>query len=481
VKRACTTSIGRASLLAVLAGLCLAPIARAEEGEGDPSSAEAAPAAEEEPNGYKAFIDKWVDRVSNLDLYGLSAQLPQGVFSFKIEWNMRRAVGRFNNHRKRTAMVAPITFGDPENPTLALDLGASGEGGGITMQFSYGLTDPLDFYVEVPLQYMHVELRPKLTRLDPTAALLINSYMAGGGYPQSQAEWFDASGHVLPEHANEAAAWFMGYLPRLGRPTMIDPQVSDLETKGPGKVYDSDGVVLSDINLGFSWNYLRNERWSGSFTGRVYLPTGHIGDPNNSLTLGTGPDLDAGVGSFGMGFTKNFDVRVFKHSYWIDIVLSAEFGAAYRFKQTRRYPDFPEPTPDGNRLLDMLDPDRAYFPDMHDLSGGSYDYTPGFGCSAQVGLGIAFLLFDFGAAVGYSFSQEPELKADWRFEQMVKALEMQAAGHYEIMRLSAGVNLFPIYVPLHLRYQYERNIGGRNTLIFDHNHWFTVQGYLPTF
>jgi len=469
VKRTCTPSL---TLLCTLAALCLAPAARAEEEQ-------AAAPEQEEPNAYTDYIDKWVDRVSGLDLYGLSSQLPQGVFSFKIEWNMRRAVGRFNNHRERTAMVAPIVFGEEDNPTLALDLGASGEGGGITMQFSYGLTDPLDLYVEVPLQYMKVKMRPKLTRLDPTAALLINSYMAGGGYPQSQAEWFDAQGHVLPQHANEAAAWFMGYLPRLGRPSLIDFEPYGEE--GPGKTYDSNGVVLADINLGFSWNYLRSERWSGSFTGRVYLPTGHISDPNNSLTLGTGPDIDAGVGSFGMGFTKNFDVRIFKHSYWIDLVASVEFAAAYRFKQKRRYPDFPEPTDDGNRLLNMLDPARTYFPDMHDLSGGSYEYTPGFGCSAQVGLGVAFLLFDFGAAVGYSFSQEPELKADWRFEQMVKALEMQAAGHYEIMRLSAGVNLFPIYVPLHLRYQYEKNIGGRNTLIFDHNHWFTVQGYLPTF
>ena len=58
---------------------------------------------------------------------------------------------------------------------------------------------------------------------------------------------------------------------------------------------------------------------------------------------------------------------------------------------------------------------------------------------------------------------------------------MQAAGHYEIMRCAAGFNLLPLYIPLQIHYQYEKNIGGRNTLIFDNNHWITIQGYIPTF
>jgi hypothetical protein len=465
--------------------LCAGQPAKAAEEAPPPSEALAEEAAPEEGERslwkqYTDFWDTWIERALDLDLYGGTAQLPQGLFGFKVDWNMRRAVGRYDNHRKRTAMVQPIVFGGDDNPLLVLDLGAEGEGGGITLQFSYGITDPLDFYIEVPLQYMRVSMRPKLSRLDPFAQALINGYMRQGGYPESRADWFDENGMVRERYLNEAAQWFVGYLPRLGRPGLLDPAESD-HPDGPGKEFDSGGAVLGDINLGFSWNYLRNARWSGAFTGRVYLPTGRLADPNNALTLGTGPDIDAGVGSFGFGFTKGFDVRVFQYSHWISIVASAEFTAAYRFKQKRRYPDFPAPTADGNQLLNMLDPERMYFPDMHDLSDKSYSYTPGFGCSAQVGLSIGVLIFDFAAAIGYSFAQEPELNADWRFEQMVKALEMQAAGHYEILRLAAGVNLLPFYVPLQLHYQYEKNIGGRNTLIFDQNHWVTIKGYIPTY
>ena len=63
---------------------------------------------------------------------------------------------------------------------------------------------------------------------------------------------------------------------------------------------------------------------------------------------------------------------------------------------------------------------------------------------------------------------------------MVQALELTLAGHYEILRVAAGINLIPFYVPLQIHYQYEKNIGGRNTLFFTDNHWITVQGYFPT-
>jgi len=429
---------------------------------------------------YSGYMDGWMERAGDLDLYGVTAQLPQGVFSMKYEWNTRTADGRYNNHRDRTAMVEPITFGEEENPLLVLDLGVSGGGGGVTMQFAYGITDPLDFYFELPMQYANVQMRPKLTKLDPSARTMINAYASAAGYPQAEADWFNASGQTTDRYMNEAAAWFLGYLPRLGRPAMYvgDTYPEDL---GPGKEYNTNGWVLGDINLGLSWNYKRSSRWSGALTGRVYLPTGSMANPNSSLTLGTGPGLDRGTGSFGVGFTKGYDVRVFKYEHWVDIILSAEFTGGYFFKSKRRYPDFPKPTTDGNQLLDLLDAERLYFPDMSDLTGGSYEYTPGVGLAASFGVSVAVLMFDVGATVGYRFFQEPELNADWRFERMVKNLEMQAAGHTEILRLAAGVNLLPLYIPLRIHYQFEKAIGGRNTLIFTDNHWITVQGYIPTF
>lgn len=444
--------------------------------------ASAAPAAGAQSlwERYTGYWEEWIERIEPLDLYGVTAQLPKGIFGFKWEWNMRNAAGRFDRHRVRTPILDPIAFGEEDNPLLKLDLGASGGGGGITMQFSYGLTDPLDFYFELPLQRMRVKMRPKLQRIEPTALALINSYVTRDGYPTADPEWFDEQGYVRSRYANEAAAWFLNYLPHLGRPVMTDPGPYP-EDQGPGKVFDSDGYVLGDINLGFSWNYHRNSRWSGALTGRVYLPTGNLADPNSSLTLGTGPGLDRGTGSFGVGFTKGYDVRLFKYQHWVDLIVSAEFTAAYYFKSRRRYPNFPEPTDGGNALLDLLDPERLYFPDMSDLTGKSYEYTPGIGVAAQMGVSVSVLMFDGGCNIGYQYAQEPELDADWRFETMVRNLEMQAAGHYEVLRCAAGVNLLPLYLPLQIHYQYEKNIGGRNTLIFDDNHWITIQGYIPTY
>jgi len=429
---------------------------------------------------YTGYWDEWFKRVEDLDLYGLTSQLPQGVFGIKWEWNKRDAVGRFDSHRVRTPIIQPIEFGEEDNPMLSLDLGASGGGYGITMQYSYGITDPLDFYFELPLQKANIQMRPKLQRVDPFALALINSYMTRDNYPTADPAWFNDDGTVKAAYANEASAWFLNYLTHLGRPSLIDDSRYS-EELGPGKDYDTGGYVLADINMGFSWNYYRSHRWSGAFTGRVYLPTGSLADPNNSLTLGTGPALDRGTGSFGVGFTKGFDIRLYQYKYWFGLVFSTEFTAAYFFKSHRRYPDFPKPTEGGNALLDMLDPNRQYFPDMSDLTGKSYEYTPGLGVAAQMGLNVAFLMMDAGCSVGYQYMQEPELNADWRFETMVKALEMQAAGHYEILRCAVGINLIPLYIPLQIHYQYEKNIGGRNTLIFDNNHWITIQGYIPTY
>jgi hypothetical protein len=435
--------------------------------------------AKEVWQSYTDYWDEIINKVDSLDLYGITAQVPQGIFSFKMEYNHRRAAGRYNKARQRTAIVEPITFGgDPENPLLMMDLGASGSGGGMTMQFSYGISDFLNFYFELPFQFMEVQMRPSLIQMNPLARALLNSYTPSD-YPVIEQDWFDANGMTLAEYHHQAAEWFLNYLPRLGRPSMnaAGGYPQDL---GPGKSYNSNGWVLADINLGFSWNYYRSKHWSGGLTGRMYFPTGGLADPNNSLTLGTGPEIDRGTGALGIGFSKGYDVRLFRYKHWIDVIVSGEFTAAYYFKSKRRYPDFPKPTADGESLLALLDPERMYFPDMSDLTGQAYAYTPGLGCDAKLALGVNFLFFTTSASLAYSYKQEPEINADIRFETMVRNLEMQLAGHYEIMRLSAGINLIPFYIPLEIHYQYEKVVGGRNVLIFDQNHWLTVKGYLPT-
>lgn len=430
-------------------------------------------------DSYTRFWDEKIEQVIDLDLYGASAQLPEGIFSFKVDWNDRVAAGRYGNHREKQPIVLPINFNGPDgSPMLALDLGASGRGGGITLQFSYGITDMLNFYIEVPLIYMDVQMRPKLRHLSPDAQMVINGFLPAD-YPHIQSEWFDSSGRTTDRYLNEASEWLLNYLPRLGRPALISGGDYPPEL-GPGKAYHSGGAVLADMNLGFSWNFYRSSRWSGAFTPRVFLPTGNLADPNSSLTLGTGPELDRGVGSFGVSFTQDYDLRLFKYKHWVDVVVTGEFTYTYRFAGKRRYPDFPKPTPDGERLLDLLDPERQYFPDMSDLTGKTYKVIPGSSVQVMGSLSVSVLFFAFSASIGYGYNQEPEFHADRRFETMVRSLEMALAGHMELMKLTAGVNLLPFYIPLQITYQYERSIGGRNSIFFTDDHWLTIKGFLPT-
>jgi hypothetical protein len=426
---------------------------------------------------YKSFFNHMVKQAEDLDLYGLTAQLPQGAFSFKTDWNMRRATGRYDKQGEKTPLVQPISFGDEKDPMLLLDLGASGAGGGVTMQFSYGVTDPLDFYLELPFQYMDVQVRPKLRRLSLLTAAMING-MLPAGYPQIDPNWFQ-NGATKEAYLNQASAWFIDYLQRLGRPSLGETKGYPADL-GPGTSYNSDGLVLADINCGFSWNFFRSSRWSGAFTGRVFFPTGNLPDPNNAFTLGTGAELPRGTGSFGLGFTQGYDVRIFRYKYWLDIVLSGEFTASYYFESRRQYPSFPKPTEDGIGLLDLLDPDRLYFPDMSDLTGKSFGYTPGLGINGLATLSVSSLIFSVGVAVGYLYFQEPEYDADPRFVSMVRNLELELAGSGQALRVSASVLLVPLYIPGQLSYQYEHSLGGRNMLIFDRNHWVTFKIFIPT-
>lgn len=433
---------------------------------------------------YTEFFDGYLDPVLDMDLYGNTAQLPRGVFSFKVEYNRRRAQSRRDDHGGQIDLVRPILLGDKDNPMLEMDFGAEGQGGGVALQFAYGFTDRVNVYVELPFQYMDIQMRPKLRRLNALTAAFINGGLPAG-YPAFDLNWLETpadptkAARVKEEYLNEASAWLMGYMTRLGRPPLGDPG-DYREDLGPGKAFHSDGLMLADVNLGLSWNFFRNRRWSGGLIGRLIFPTGNVADPNNSVQLATGADIGRGTGSFGVGFTQAYDLRLFKHKHWFDAILAAEFKGAYYFASSRRYPDFPKPTPDAEAILDQVDPERSFLPDMSDLSGTSYVQTPGFGCDVGLSLMLSSLIFEGAVMLGYAYAQEPELEADPRFKSMVSNFEMQLAGTYNILRVAGGINLVPLYIPLRISYRWEKNIGGRNTLIFDNNHTITIKGYLPT-
>ena len=93
-----------------------------------------------------------------------------------------------------------------------------------------------------------------------------------------------------------------------------------------------------------------------------------------------------------MGFTQGYDLRLFRYKYWVDVVLSGEATFGYMFEGRRQYPNFPKPTKDGNAVLELLDPERLYFPDMSDLSSKSFGYTPGLSFNTMLTLSVSSLM-----------------------------------------------------------------------------------------
>lgn len=397
------------------------------------------------------FLDKELDLIGEMDLYGVTSQLPQGYAYIKWDWGMIEAGARYDNKRKKGPVMQPIEFtqdsnGDGiEEKLISIDMGLSGKGGGHTFQASYGIIDALDWYVEVPFTYMKLSFSPKTQVIDDEGNRVAPSLASVLGIANPKTfNAYDFNNRILPF---------------LGRPS--------LDTRYEGK------WLLGDINTGFSWNIFRNKRFSVALTPRVYLPTGHQPSPNSNLLWGTGPELETGIGGWAAGFTQGYDLRIYKYSYWIDIILSAEFAIHYAFPQQRKYPtNFVEP----NALAVALDP--MAFPDLSHLSG-KFRYTPGFSVDASVQLSVQVAIFGLSAGVGVMHSQEPELKADRAFIQMAKSLELLGTMQQELFQLGASVNLLPLYVPMELGFSYKKNISGYNAIVFDNFFQFTVKTYFP--
>ncbi len=416
----------------------------------DAKAAEAAPA--EPPKGawkrWTSFIDGELERIGKDDRYGVTAQLPKGYASIKWDYTQLKAGRRYDDKHEIGPVMKPISL-----PGGALDVGLKGHGGGHVFQASYGILGNFDWYFEVPYQYMHLSFNPKF--LDPDGKPVTGN---------------NPDGSPDPDFARkEGLRKLYYYLPKLGRPV---PQLK----------YDADWV-LADINTGFSWNPWRTERLSTSLTCRVFLPTGRVANPNSSLFLATGPELDTGIGGWVAGFTHGLDLRVYKYSYWIDIILSSEFTASYGFKQHRRYPTNFTTEPDPKVLKAFNDP-AVYnqFPDLRHLKDlGGFDYTPGFGLSwtGQLQVQVALLGFNFG--YGVIHSQEPEMQGDYYFIQMAKSLQLMGQNTIQAIQVGASLSLLPIYVPVNIGFSYRKMVDGYQAIVFD-DYWnVIVKAFIPIF
>jgi len=425
--------------------------------EGEEFKAPDQPASPKKKSRFVTYMTKEMEEIGGMDLYGVTSQLPKGYLSVKWDWGTITAKSRYNKYGKLGPVMEPIAFTDDSgNEIVNIDLGLAGSGGGHTFQFSYGFLDPVDWYFELPFTYMDVSIRPKIADIkDEEGEVLKDEF----GNPYRVHPNYAALLGVADPTRYDAGQFMCETLPLLGRPT-------------PGTEYHANWL-LGDINTGFSWNMFRNKRISGALTPRVFFPTGYVPDPNNNLMYGTGPELETGIGGWAIGATQGYDLRLFKHSYWVDIIFSTELGVAYAFKQERDYPtNFVTPSP----MAQALDPEA--FPDLTHLEG-SFSYTPGWSLDwiAQLQLQVAIL--GLGVAYGVQYSQEPVLAADPAFVSMVEGLELFGPMAIQAVQVAASISLLPFYIPVDIAIQRRWVVGGYNAIVFDDYWQLTVKGYIP--
>jgi len=459
---------------------------------------------EEEKGFFRRYADFWwseLERIDKMDLWGESAQLPKGFFKVKYEYSYIRAANRWDNTYHKTALLPPIGFSDDQgNDLISIDLGGSGHGEGHYFQFSYGITDDLDFYFELPFQSVHVKLAPKAEMSEEIRLVL-------RGLRGTNCDALGRCNLLLGKNPNELMPGHADYI----GDTELFLRTLEMVLGRPRPGLKFDGTMeLADINTGFSWNFYRGEYFSAHITPRVHLPSGKFANPDNSLTFATGPELDRGTGSFGVSMSMGYDIRAPRFWKYLSIILSLDVTGGYMFESEHEYPSvfggrgtpayreelddvgtrgFSRPLYKSQEWLDNnplfrdtvmpgLDPE-LYFPDLSGITGKTYKYVPGSSVSFTAKLGIS--LFGVGLSIGYGhlYNQEPVLIGDPNFVAMVKNLEILGDMEADEMQVGISIPLYLIYLPIEVAYGYQWNIGGRNLVVFDNHHIFTINGVLP--
>ncbi len=401
---------------------------------------------EVERRTYRQFWLDEIDRIMEMDLYGVTAQLPAGYLKMKWDYGWMNANRRLDSNGNRGPVLSPLQFGDGEDLWLDVALEVSGGGHGHTFQFSYGITDPLDYYIEIPFTAMNLSIDPEVRPINEAGDRL------GGPLPAILGE--------DPQTYDESAFLYRTF-PQVGRPA-------------PATGYHGDWLI-GDINTGFSWNYFRQGRFSAALTPRIYLPTGHIPGPESNLTYATGPQPEIGIGGWGTSTTAGWDLKLYEAGIWSSAVLSTDMTVGYFFRQQRDYPtNFVRPVEGAETL------DPSAFPDLSQLEG-SFTYIPGWNMSWTAQFNISFTLLNLGLAYGTQWSEEPKLIADPDFVSMVEGLELLGAQRRNEFQIGLSLPLLPLYVPANIGIVRRIMVGGRDTLAFDDFWQLTVEGFVPLY
>lgn len=383
------------------------------------------------------FIEKKIARAEELDIYGNTGQLPEGIFGIKYTFRYLAADQRFLGNGEKTSLIPPIAFSDGDgNELVSINLNGKGSGFVHIFNFSVGLTDWINPFLEIQFADVRTTLKPSAKFGGTLAALGLSDY--------------DDLVKVI-----EA----------LGRPA-------------PNEVFDTEGLEFEDIQTGVSTNWYHGPELSLGNTFSMFLPTGKIANPNNDINFALGPELDRGSGAYQLLLVSNVDYR--PEFLGKRIVFSAECDYKYSFSYSRPSPTtFTAPNQVLAALLDAIGFESNLFPDLTNIPP-TFRWTPGQSVDL---LGSVSVDLDWvGLGVQYGFNHSGEVKigsSSPEFVELVEALELTGMSESHGLSFTVAPNTLKLGLPFLLGIVYEYPVAGINSIAFTPSLRVITQFFLP--
>lgn len=388
-------------------------------------------------DSFTAFIDKKIARAEELDIYGNTGQLPEGIFGIKYTFRYLAANERFLDDGKKTSLIPPISFSDGDgNELVNINLNGKGSGNVHIFNFSVGLTDWINPFLEI--QFADVR-----TTLKPTASF--GGALAGLG---------------LEDYED-----LVKLINALGRPA-------------PNEVFDTNGLEFEDIQTGVSTNWYHGPEWSLGNTFSMFFPTGGIADPNNDINFALGPELDRGSGAYQLLFVSAADYR--PAFFGKRFVFSAECDYKYSFTFNRKTPTtFTAPNPVLKALLDAVGFDSSLFPDLSNVPP-TYRWTPGQTVDLLGSVSVDLDWVGIGLQYGYSYGGAVKIEStSEELFQLIEALELTGESSSQGLSITVAPNTLKLGLPFLLGVVYEYPLAGSNSIVFDPSVRVITQFFIP--
>lgn len=402
---------------------------------------------------YRHYYDEQLSAVLAKPLWGNTTQLPKGLIKIKYDFVAASATRFFNGQGKSVPLMPPIVFADfpSAGDRLVIKPKVQGHGGEHKFFVSYGITDLLNAFLQMPFTSADTSLKLRLTN---------------NGQPLGDLE----------------RAVLESYIQANGRPL-------------PGNKFHGT-MDLGDMRGGVSWNAFRNDVVSFALIPAITFPTGKVADPNNSLTFILGPEIDRGMHAWAANLTATFDVRPLQ---WL--IFSFETNASYRFPYERKSPKW-LPIKNCKRLQDQAQRDQycstssapydplydlqmsRVFPNMSKLAK-TYRVLPGLSTGLTAALIFNIKGISLQGAWQFSHNEAPTIKVKGRtasgaaFESFTRSVELFAASEIHVLAVGLQLPLFPFYIPLRLTPTARFVVAGKNVVRLDNQFGITVEFFLP--